>query len=298
MAKGVAILAMVMLHLFCRLDHLPYTPLFYVGGKPLVYYLGLFGDMCVPIYCFCSGYAHYLLKEKEGNTYTRKIPGRLFSFLSNYWIVLFLFAGLGLFFDRSGTIPGSLADFAGNLFLYDLSYNGAWWFVVTYIILTVLSPCLYKVTSKMPFLLLELISGIVYVVAYWFQVIAAPSTGIPVLDWALRQTILLGTSQFGYVLGMAFRKKRWITALRTRFSENGGSDVKTDVRNRSVIHVVPLVLFLLHCVEPSLIIAPITGLGTILCFWLWKKPRWAERFFLFFGKHSTNMNCTPFVRQV
>ena len=60
MLKGIAILAMLMLHLFCRRDNLPYTPLLWIGDTPLIYYFGLFGDICVAIYCFVSGYAHYL----------------------------------------------------------------------------------------------------------------------------------------------------------------------------------------------------------------------------------------------
>ena len=48
-AQGVAALGMVMLHLFCRLEDLPYTPLIWFGDVPLIYYLGLFGDCCVPI---------------------------------------------------------------------------------------------------------------------------------------------------------------------------------------------------------------------------------------------------------
>ena len=54
-AKGIAVLGMVMLHLFCRLGELPYTPWIWVGEVPLIYYLGLFGDLCVPVFCFCSG---------------------------------------------------------------------------------------------------------------------------------------------------------------------------------------------------------------------------------------------------
>ena len=32
MLKGVAILSMLMLHLFCRRENLPYTPLLWIGG--------------------------------------------------------------------------------------------------------------------------------------------------------------------------------------------------------------------------------------------------------------------------
>ena len=54
MLKGVAILSMLMLHLFCRRENLPYAPLLWI------YYFALFGDICVAVYCFVSGYAHYM----------------------------------------------------------------------------------------------------------------------------------------------------------------------------------------------------------------------------------------------
>ena len=57
MAQGLAIIGMVALHLFCRIDNLPYNVHIFLGGRPLIYYIGLFGDFCVPIYCFCSGYS-------------------------------------------------------------------------------------------------------------------------------------------------------------------------------------------------------------------------------------------------
>lgn len=54
--KGVAILFMLLLHLFCTKDYQGlFTPLIMIKGVPLVYYLALFWDGCVAIYCFCSG---------------------------------------------------------------------------------------------------------------------------------------------------------------------------------------------------------------------------------------------------
>lgn len=35
-------------------------PLLWIGGTPLIYYFALFGDICVAVYCFVSGYAHYM----------------------------------------------------------------------------------------------------------------------------------------------------------------------------------------------------------------------------------------------
>ena len=123
MAKGLAIIGMVALHLFCRLGKLPYTPVVYIGGTPLIYYIGLFGDLCVPIYCFCSGYAHYLLMQKHGEKYPQVMLRKIGSFLKNYWVVLILFTFLGLLFDKTNTIPGSLGTFLGNFFLVKMNYN-------------------------------------------------------------------------------------------------------------------------------------------------------------------------------
>lgn len=66
MTQGLAIILMVLLHLFCRKGDLPYTPLLYIADTPLVYYIGLASDCCVLIYAFCSGYGHYVSSEKMG----------------------------------------------------------------------------------------------------------------------------------------------------------------------------------------------------------------------------------------
>ena len=89
-AQGAAALGMVMLHLFCRLGDLPYTPLIWFGDVPLIYYLGLFGDCCVPIYCFCSGYAHYLMADAQGSAYSKRLPDKALRFLLNYCTIFTL----------------------------------------------------------------------------------------------------------------------------------------------------------------------------------------------------------------
>lgn len=104
MAKGMASLGMVMLHLFCRLGELPYTPLIWCKNSPLIYYLGLFGDLCVPVYCFCSGYAHYLMADSQKKDYVKRLPNKALRFLTNYWIVVILFSLVGLLLDQTGKI--------------------------------------------------------------------------------------------------------------------------------------------------------------------------------------------------
>lgn len=280
-AKGVAIIGMVMLHLFCRLDDLPYTPWIWIGETPLIYYFGLLGDYCVPIYCFCCGYAHYLLKEKLRRDYIKSTAQKLLRFLSQYWLVVALFSAIGLLTGNGAMIPGSLSEFLGNLLLYRLSYNGAWWFVITYLFLSALSPVLFKITQKLNPILLLLLSGFLYFTSYLFRFQVPITLSNAVLNWIWQQLILLGTSQFAYMIGMVSRKAQWASKLRA-------------ICQRKTICSVCLLLVLLaafvgHCVVQSLIVAPITALAVLLCLFGIKLPACVDRILLLMGKHSTNI---------
>ena len=58
--KGIAILLMLMLHLFNTQQRVAEctTFLYFWNGKPLVYALSRVGAFCVPLYIFISGYGH------------------------------------------------------------------------------------------------------------------------------------------------------------------------------------------------------------------------------------------------
>ena len=280
-AKGVAIIGMVMLHLFCRLGDLPYTPWVWIGETPLIYYLGLFGDFCVPIYCFCSGYAHYLLKEKHKTDYNKATAQKILRFLSQYWLVVILFSAVGLFTGNGAVIPGSLSEFFGNLLLYRLSYNGAWWFVITYIFLSVLSPVLFKITQKLNPVVLLLLSGFVYFVSYLFRFQFPITISNAVLNWIWQQLILLGTSQFSYMIGMVSRKAQWASKLRAICQGKPICSV--------CLLLALLAAFVGHCVVQSLIVAPITAMAVLLCLFGIRLPVIVDRLLLFMGKHSTNI---------
>lgn len=281
MAKGIAILGMLMLHLFCRVGALPYEPQVYVKGQPLIYYFGVFGDLCVPIYCFCSGYAQMVLREKEQDAYFRHSAVRLIKFLLNYWIVLIIFSVIGLFFDKTGYIPGSLGSFLGNLLLFRLSYNGAWWFVLTYIFLLSLSPMMMNLVQRFSIWTIFICSGIIYFISYLLRFVYKLEISNPFCLWFYTQLILIGTSQFSFLIGMLFKKYQFISKLRcVRLSHW--------LRNVCCI-LIPIAMFLFHAVVKSPIISPITGLITIVCFHTMDKPNWICRVALFFGKHSTNI---------
>lgn len=162
MLKGVAILSMLMLHLFCRRENLPYAPLLWIGGMPLIYYFALFGDICVAVYCFVSGYAHYM---QSSEAEIKKRWKHLLHFFIPFWVIAAVFSLIGLLAGNA-EIPGSLTKFALNCLTIQNSYNGAWWYANTYILLVALQPLSRKFAERCPAWLVMLLTFGFYTVGY------------------------------------------------------------------------------------------------------------------------------------
>lgn len=284
MFQGIAILAMIMLHLFCRIDNLPYNVKLYIGNTPLIYYFGLFGDMCVPIYCFSSGYAQYVLLEKEQGAYRTERFRRLGRFLLHFELIVLVFSAVGLIVGDT-SIPGSLSDFSGNVLLYGLSYNGAWWFVLTYVFLILLAPLLVQILkhihSGAGTAVFVITSGVFYLVSYLFEFSFPLELSNPILGWVWKQILLLGRTQLPFIWGILFGRYSIITEL-----EKALHNVWI---KRIVIIVLPTGMFLFHCIVQSMIVAPVTAITTLSCFYLWKKPRCVCKLLRFMGRHSMNI---------
>lgn len=214
MLKGVAILAMLMLHLFCRRDNLPYTPLLWIGDTPLIYYFGLFGDICVAIYCFVSGYAHYM---QSTETELRHRWKRLLRFLIPFWVIAAVFSVIGIF-TGNPAIPASAKEFLLNCLTIKNSYNGAWWYANTYILLVALQPLSRKFVERCPAWAVLLAFFAFYTVGYGIRFWGWGSCCSAVLAWIITHIGLLGTSYFPYVIGMLFCKKQVVAALRQRLA--------------------------------------------------------------------------------
>src|SRR4051812_49331847 len=104
--KGIAILFMLLLHLFCRKEvNGLYQTFPMIDGVPLIYYIGLFGDACVPMFCFASGYGLYISVKKENGSIFKKNVKRIFKLLINYWIILILFVLVGILAGKSDILP-------------------------------------------------------------------------------------------------------------------------------------------------------------------------------------------------
>lgn len=281
MLKGVAILSMLMLHLFCRKENLPYTPLLWVGNTSLIYYFGLFGDICVAIYCFVSGYAHYM---QSSETELQCRWKHLLRFLIQFWTVAAVFSLIGIF-SGNPVIPGSIKEFLLNCLTIKNSYNGAWWYANTYILLVALQPlsCRFvrrcQVWAVLPF------AFIFYTVGYGIRFWGWGNCNSALLSWIITHIGLLGTSYLPYIIGMLFCKKRIITFLRQKIIAFG---VKS-----SYIHMFVIVAFVgmivAHGIVPSLFVAFITATATIILLCICRIPERLINLLCYFGEHSTNV---------
>lgn len=274
--KGIAVTGMVMLHLFCRLGDLPYKPIIWIKETPLIYYLGLFGDVCVPAFAFLSGYAHYLQYEKEISAYQKNIK-KLSKFILNIRIVVCFVSILGLFFDTSKLIPGSGFRFIKNLLLID-TYAGAWWYIDIYILLVLCSLSLFKIVRKNRSILIIILSFGIYAITYYLRFHEVIHFNYSLLNWVYTKLILFGNTLFSYLIGMIYRKHTIISKLKNQ---------KKSIRAGLVL-LIP-VSFAFHCFFQSVSIAPLNAFILITDIIIVDIPKKIKQIFGFLGIHSTNI---------
>ena len=138
--KGIAILLMLMLHLFNTQERVAEctTFLYFWNGKPLVYALSRVGAFCVPLYIFISGYGHGAIMA-AGRLDFKSACRRVANLYIRYCVVLLLFIGCGSL-AASERYPGSVGEFLMNFIGVSCSYNGEWWFLFPYVLLALFAP--------------------------------------------------------------------------------------------------------------------------------------------------------------
>lgn len=280
--KGVGIVLMLLLHLFARkeIEGLYYSPT--LNGIPLVYYLGLIGDACRPVYLFATGYAFYLMFSKNPNQFLSRNIIRLLKLLINFWMVFLIFIPLGFFFGKESTFTPDLSNFILNLFTLSNSYNGAWWFLKIYILIVVLSPLTIKLIKNYNSKIVFLISGSIYFLSFLQRFRPIFDFGDNDIVSTIVQTLaLLGTSQFSFVVGIIFAKELLYSKIYNKVSE---------VKLKNIYGcLIILTLFIFHGFIESAIIAPINGIVIAIVFTLMHKHILIETILKFLGTHSTNI---------
>lgn len=281
--KAIAALMMLCLHLFNNLnyDNL-FTPLIFIGSKPLIYYISLFCDACIPIFAFVTGYGLYINYKKETqDKYLNKNFIRIKSIYINYWIILVFFVLVLGTFIRPDKYPGTLYDFLLNITTADTSYVGAWWYLTTYILFVLSSIFWFKLLDKLNPYLLFTILIITYFIAFYFRVYKPNLFSYNFLNLFERQSALYFCTLLQFMMGAFCAKYDWVT----KFSKSLPIALTKNYLALSLI----ILLIIIHGLIPSFIVAPFTGLAFIMIYLQINQPIFIQNFLNFIGPHSTNI---------
>ena len=124
-------------------------------------------------------------------------------------------------------------------------------------------------------------SGVVYCLAYVIRYnIVTIELDNSILDWFMTQSVLFGTSQFTYMIGMVCRKHQLVSKMRNAANK---------IYFRIALIAVSVCILLVHCVIQSVFLAPFTALATLSILAIIKLPNVIQKALCFLGKHSTNI---------
>lgn len=142
--RGLAILGMIWLHCF-NLDPfgVGYQDIVVFEGYSLAYILTKIGGICVPLYCFLSGYG-LACKYPYDRSYIRKKALRLYE---QFWFVLLLFTVIG-YAVGAERYHWDVREIAGNLAGYHTTWNPTLWFLFPYVLLFAVSMPIIKASRK------------------------------------------------------------------------------------------------------------------------------------------------------
>ena len=291
--KGLAIITMLLLHLFCRKGADVYgTPLLWVHeGVPLVYYIGFLSEICVPLYCMSSGYAHYMLGEQNALT-GKRCWKRILSFMANYWIICTVFSLIGILVD-SPDIPSSLWCYMNNMLTLKVTYNGAWWYAAAYVWIVILSPCIYRIVKKQNSLAVIFMTSMIYVISYAmerFGLWYGGNASFILTDYLLTNLCnLLSKVIFGYVIAMVIAKERIIERVAARLN----SLTREQFRSfRLMISVLFALLSLVICWLEKGILMPFYAMSVFILLHTFRRASGCSigyNLLYYLGRHSTNI---------
>ena len=151
--KGIAILLMLIHHLYIMDDRIPsgvgYASGLVVSNMDLIDIAASFGKICVSLFMFLGGYGIFKSTVHQTGVVTiakGSLSKRIINLYRSYWKVFLVFIPIAFtFFDSCIITCTNVAyctrftmfnfkEFVSNFFAWDTSYNGEWWFFKTYII--------------------------------------------------------------------------------------------------------------------------------------------------------------------
>lgn len=280
--KGLAILLMLLLHLFNTQERVAECTTFvqFWNHKPLVYALSRVAGFCVPIYLFVSGYGH-AISLLRGRLNFGHCLQRIRKLYVNFWLIFFIFIPIACWVQPAA-YPRGATVFLQNMIGLDFSYNKEWWFLLPYVVLALLSPFLFRAVAqktntgdyrigKAPLLLT---AAVYLLVTTCGKYLPDSLSQQPLIVLFLNTLKLL----FVFIAAAAFAFNQWFERLQAW------------PRRKS--HLFLVCLLALCLLRMSLGPSFLNAFFVLVCIPLYvllSRPNWLKRFLMFFGKHSTNM---------
>lgn len=161
MIKGIAIVLMLMHHLFFFPDNIitadQIIPLIYINFAnyhiPLIELIGSYGKICVSLFMFLGGYGTCIQYKKRGTFIF--LPQKLMQIYLEYWKIFLIFVPISfLFFHKQPDYcinvsnchlynQFDLKTFFEAFMAWSMPYNHEWWFIQTYIAVIIGFPVIW-----------------------------------------------------------------------------------------------------------------------------------------------------------
>ncbi len=268
--KGIAILFMLFLHLFNRItDGVEYI---WVGEQPLAKFLST-AAYPVPFFLMMSGYGLFYT-YKQQRLSTRTTAKRTFKLYVHYWIVLLIFVCIGVFVAPDH-YPGNLGDVVNNITGIKCTYNYETWFLLPYVVLSLLAPPLFRIMDKVKPWLSLIVS---FFISYGASFIISRYITPGVLDNTILVFVVVTAGLlFEFVIGACMMQ------LADKYQQ------KTERKSPIYLGIIFFIaLVLLRCLITIPWAAFYTAL-VVLLFINTKRPKWLDKILEALGRKSMVM---------
>ena len=295
--KGLAVILMLMHHLWAYPNNIAGGELkhiFNINGISSLYYLGLFGKICVSIFFFVGGYGIYKLSEDKDCNLLNNIK----KIYIKYWKVFLIFVPIALLFFRNQIAYCENAsvyalysnfnktDLIKNFLGFADSLNWEWWFLHSYLIAIITFPFIKKLfENKSTFFNIIIIIIYTLLVSNVFPAIGnIKSIGL-LKNNILYKELFLQTAPYVscFWVGILFSKDNLLLKLKDRINEVIKLNIFFDIIG--IILIVFIRLFVLDEMF-DIVFVPF-----LIIFFLdfVKRIKLLSKTFELLGNHSTNI---------
>ena len=209
--KGVAIMMMLIYHLFGNQMTELCTNLLHVGGEPLARWLS-HASGPVPFFLIVSGYG-LAYKYEHGQLRFKGQLGSVMRLYLHFWFVLLLFLPIGAYLHPN-RYPESLHHIVLNALGWYTTYYHEMWFLFPYVCISLLSPYILRLVKRIGLIWsLIIAAGLHLTTSFLLSSYSEPF--IQQLQWPwVYKVILVFHIVFYFIVGVAFRR----TALPLRWN--------------------------------------------------------------------------------